>query len=118
LFQKNRMKKGEQAKPGRVLWMRFVRPKDEPIEYKQVDNLENDDPALVVSKTGDTAQEANTLPDRSPVTNTYPVQAEAEEEEEEEENEIVDASDMQENDEKDNQAWAEDKQEHSTREDS
>lgn len=34
LLQKNRMKSGEQAKAGRVLWMRFVRPSDVEIEYK------------------------------------------------------------------------------------
>src|SRR5699024_7791906 len=36
LYRKNRMEKGEQPKPGRVLWMRFVRPSDEPIEYRQI----------------------------------------------------------------------------------
>lgn len=116
LFQKNRMKKGEQAKAGRVLWMRFVRPKDEPIEYKQVDNVESDDPALVVSKTiDDTIQEENTLPERSPVTNTYPVQTEVEKEDD---NEVTDASVMPENDKNDNQVWVEDKQDSGTREDS
>ncbi len=35
LLQKNRMKQGEQAKAGRVLWMRFVRPSDVAIEYKE-----------------------------------------------------------------------------------
>lgn len=36
LRSKNRMEEAEQPKPGRVLWMRFLRPKDEPIEYKEV----------------------------------------------------------------------------------
>ena len=36
ILQKNRMEKGEQLKPGRVLWLRFVRPKDEPVEYQSV----------------------------------------------------------------------------------
>lgn len=36
LLQKNRMKKGEKLKPGRVLWLRFIRPKDEPIVYEEI----------------------------------------------------------------------------------
>ncbi len=36
ILQKNRMEKNEQLKPGRVLWLRFVRPKDEPVEYQNV----------------------------------------------------------------------------------
>lgn len=52
LRRKNRMEKDEQPKPGRVLWMRFVRPKDEPVEYKDVpvsDDVSavNDDPTPV-----------------------------------------------------------------------
>lgn len=41
LRRKNRMEKDEQPKPGRVLWMRFVRPKDEAVEYKDVVVSEN-----------------------------------------------------------------------------
>lgn len=52
LRRKNRMEKDEQPKPGRVLWMRFVRPKDEPVEYKDVPvstdiSAENDAPRPV-----------------------------------------------------------------------
>jgi len=36
ILQKNRMEKGEQPKHGRVLWLRFVRPKDTPVEYQDV----------------------------------------------------------------------------------
>lgn len=34
LRQKNRMTGKEVLKPGRVLWMRFIRPKEEPIAYQ------------------------------------------------------------------------------------
>ncbi len=36
LMRDNRMKKEEKLEPGRVLWMRFIRPKDQPVEYKTI----------------------------------------------------------------------------------
>ncbi|WP_189628193.1 LysM peptidoglycan-binding domain-containing protein [Roseivirga thermotolerans] len=36
LMQKNRIKEAEQLKVGRVLWLRFIRPKDIPVEYSRV----------------------------------------------------------------------------------
>ena len=36
LMQKNRMKEAEALEEGRVLWLRFIRPADHPIEYKPV----------------------------------------------------------------------------------
>lgn len=36
LLEKNRMEKPELLTPGRVMWLRRTRPKDEPIEYKPV----------------------------------------------------------------------------------
>lgn len=47
LLQKNRMKHGEQAKAGRVLWMRFVRPSGVEIEYKETDPHEIEEQAPV-----------------------------------------------------------------------
>jgi membrane-bound lytic murein transglycosylase D len=35
LLQKNRLKKAETLKEGRVLWLRFIRPANVPIEYRQ-----------------------------------------------------------------------------------
>ena len=39
LKQKNRIRKGEKVelKPGRVLWMRFIRPRRIPVEYREID---------------------------------------------------------------------------------
>lgn len=36
LMHKNRMRDSEQLKIGRVLWLRFIRPKDIPVEYSNV----------------------------------------------------------------------------------
>lgn len=36
LMHKNRMRESEQLKVGRVLWLRFIRPKDIPVEYSNV----------------------------------------------------------------------------------
>ena len=36
LMHKNRMRDSEQLKVGRVLWLRFIRPKDIPVEYSNV----------------------------------------------------------------------------------
>lgn len=36
LMQKNRMNEVEQLKVGRVLWLRFIRPKDIPVEYSNI----------------------------------------------------------------------------------
>lgn len=36
LMHKNRMRENEQLKVGRVLWLRFIRPKDIPVEYSNV----------------------------------------------------------------------------------
>ncbi len=43
LLQKNRMREAEQLKVGRVLWLRFIRPVNIPIEYTDV-ILPKDDP--------------------------------------------------------------------------
>lgn len=43
LLQKNRMREAEQLKVGRVLWLRFIRPANIPIEYTDV-ILPKDDP--------------------------------------------------------------------------
>ncbi|HEY9116394.1 MAG TPA: LysM peptidoglycan-binding domain-containing protein, partial [Roseivirga sp.] len=36
LMQKNRMKEIEQLKVGRVLWLRFIRPRDIPVEFSSI----------------------------------------------------------------------------------
>lgn len=65
LLQKNRMKSGEQAKAGRVLWMRFVRPSDVEIEYKDTGSSEVEEQAPVkgaaVATTAD-QEEYQTVP--------------------------------------------------------
>ncbi len=34
LRDKNRLRKGQKVRPGRVLWLRFIRPADEPVAYQ------------------------------------------------------------------------------------
>lgn len=36
LLRRNRIREPEPLKPGRVLWMRFIRPRDTPVEFKDV----------------------------------------------------------------------------------
>lgn len=36
LHDKNRITKTQQAKPGRVLWLRFIRPSEEPVAYENI----------------------------------------------------------------------------------
>ena len=36
LMQKNRIRENGPLEPGRVLWLRFIRPSDEPIEYSKI----------------------------------------------------------------------------------
>ena len=43
---KNRMKADEELKPGRVIWLRYIRPSKVPIEYKE---LENKDSVIISS---------------------------------------------------------------------
>lgn len=45
LMQKNRMRDNEQLKVGRVLWLRFIRPKDIPVEYSNVQQPQSEDVA-------------------------------------------------------------------------
>lgn len=47
LLRKNRMRKAEELKVGRVLWLRFIRPANVPIEYANVLQVEQE-PAPVV----------------------------------------------------------------------
>ena len=52
LMQKNRMKKVETLEEGRILWLRFIRPADHPIEYKAVPipEIETQEPDTVVQE--------------------------------------------------------------------
>lgn len=43
LMQKNRMRDNEQLKVGRVLWLRFIRPKDIPVEYSNVQQPQSEE---------------------------------------------------------------------------
>lgn len=45
LMHKNRMRDNEQLKAGRVLWLRFIRPKDIPVEYSNVQQPQSEDVA-------------------------------------------------------------------------
>ena len=49
LMRNNRMKKEEALKPGRILWMRFIRPRDYPIEYQDIP-IEKEKPMLAVNQ--------------------------------------------------------------------
>ena len=40
LLTKNRMREEKELSPGMVMWLRFIRPKDEPIEYREI-NAQN-----------------------------------------------------------------------------
>ena len=59
LLQKNRMKKGEKLKPGRVLWLRFIRPKDEPIAYQEIQKKEGtkENPKIMTTAEVDKSME-------------------------------------------------------------
>ncbi|NVJ47767.1 MAG: LysM peptidoglycan-binding domain-containing protein, partial [Cytophagia bacterium] len=45
LMHKNRMRENEQLKVGRVLWLRFIRPKDIPVEYSNVQQPQTENAA-------------------------------------------------------------------------
>ena len=72
LYNKNRMDEGEQPKEGRVLWMRFVRPSDEPIEYKEVTPSQNSVPE--VAKPSDNLPVAKVSVPEEPIESTSPKQ--------------------------------------------
>lgn len=52
ILQKNRMSAGEKPEPGRVLWLRFIRPANQPIEYKQVNKLQSTPSVPAVARSG------------------------------------------------------------------
>ena len=39
LVRKNRLEKGEEPKPGRILWLRKKRPANQPVEYRQIQDV-------------------------------------------------------------------------------
>ncbi len=53
LLMKNRMDRAVDLKPGRVLWLRFIRPDDVEVQYKNVPTLEQGEkePAVVSTPT-------------------------------------------------------------------
>lgn len=61
LMHKNRMRENEQLKVGRVLWLRFIRPKDIPVEYSNVQQPQTEDAA---SPQQQTVQPEKTLQNR------------------------------------------------------
>jgi membrane-bound lytic murein transglycosylase D len=61
LLQKNRMKKPESLKEGRVLWLRFIRPANVPIEYREVPAIQ-----VVPSSTPEKTEVARQSPTNEP----------------------------------------------------
>ena len=57
LMRNNRMKKEEALKPGRILWMRFIRPRDYPIEYQDIP-AEKEKPMLATHQPPASQQES------------------------------------------------------------
>ena len=57
LMRNNRIEKGETLRPGRVLWLRFIRPERVPIAYQEVDDTLGAETPLVAQQnftpTGD-----------------------------------------------------------------
>lgn len=61
LKQKNRITNDEPVKPGRVLWMRFIRPPSHPVEYKAVNAVAAEEKAKGKA-IADRAEPAETVP--------------------------------------------------------
>jgi membrane-bound lytic murein transglycosylase D len=85
LMRNNRMKKEEALKSGRVLWMRFIRPSDYPVEYQEIP-VEKEKTVLAAkqasitqptSKTQVVEKPAVVEKERKPIAETQPAQKEA-----------------------------------------
>lgn len=85
LMRNNRMKKEEALKPGRVLWMRFIRPSDYPVEYQEIP-VEKEKTVLAAKQPSTTQPIAKTQivekpavieKERKPIAETQPAQQEA-----------------------------------------
>ena len=90
LMRNNRMKKEEALQPGRVLWLRFIRPSDHPVEYQNLPAEEEkpalpakqppaiQPPATPAPKTVTQTQQPEIVQEQepAPVTKTQPVQKE------------------------------------------
>ena len=53
LVRNNRIEKNESLQPGRVLWLRFIRPERVPVAYQEVDGIQEAEAPLVVQPTPD-----------------------------------------------------------------
>lgn len=66
LIRNNRMREEEAIKPGRVLWLRYIRPASFPIEYREVDTPSQqksaNETASIKPEGGVTALETNSSP--------------------------------------------------------
>jgi membrane-bound lytic murein transglycosylase D len=51
LRQKNRITKNEEVKPGTLLWLRFIRPRNHPVEYKPVQVARHQNTAVAPLET-------------------------------------------------------------------
>ncbi len=83
LMRNNRMKKEEALKPGRVLWLRFIRPSDYPVEYQNLP-AEREKPVMEAKQLPATLPAAKSQPiekpkveqESKPIAATPPVQKE------------------------------------------
>ncbi len=57
LIRNNRMKEEEQISAGRVLWLRYIRPADFPVEYREVDTPLTKTTAVVTNTSSSPTQE-------------------------------------------------------------
>jgi membrane-bound lytic murein transglycosylase D len=60
IFQKNRISSGEEVKAGRLLWLRFIRPEDVPIEYRSIPGTK--DPVVKPQESGRKEMVAQNFP--------------------------------------------------------
>lgn len=67
LIRKNRLKRNQEPKPGRVLWLRFIRPSKEAIEHREV---KPEKETLYASR-----KSSFNTPPQEPKNNTFPVSA-------------------------------------------
>lgn len=61
LLRRNRMKTAEPLQAGRVLWMRFMRPRDEPVEYMELINN------VVITASSKTTVEDPAIENKTPI---------------------------------------------------
>ncbi len=73
LLRKNRMESVAALKPGRVMWLRFIRPKDRPIEFRDVVGAQVEEPNLVKEVKPAVEQPPKQVKNTNPAEEEYEV---------------------------------------------